>query len=66
VLINLGDDLWVRARTILGFGPAGLLTDEYDKAHAECAVLVEWAGWVPCTRPVREVMADCRTGGGKA
>lgn len=62
MLISLGNDLWVRARHILGFGPITMLPGEWD-GISQCAVLVEWAGWVPCAREVRDVMADCRSGG---
>jgi hypothetical protein len=56
MLVNLGNDLWVRARHILGFGPPEMARDR--DATTQCAVLVEWAGWVPCTRESRDVMAQ--------
>jgi hypothetical protein len=56
MLVNLGNDLWVRARNILGFGPVTMLTLE-QRPDAQCAVLLEWAGWVPCLYESRDVMS---------
>lgn len=57
-MLNLGRVRILRT-AFRGTGPLSMLAEDWD-GIAECAVLVDGGGWVPCDRPADEVEKEVR------